>query len=89
MNEIDPTYLIAVRVWWAWCWRAVLLGFGMALLFGIAIGFAGAIIGLDKNVVTSVGGIAGFFIGLFFSIHVMKGMLSKNFGSFRVAVIKQ
>ncbi|QQG35305.1 MAG: hypothetical protein HYS17_07030 [Micavibrio aeruginosavorus] len=89
MNEIDPTFLIALRVWWAWCWRAILLALGAAFVFGFIVGLAGAAVGLDKNSITYIGGAGGFVLGLFFSVHVMKRILKKSFGHFRIALIRQ
>lgn len=89
MNEIDPTYLIATRVWWAWCWRAILLALGSSFLLGLVFGIIGNVVGLDKNTIASLGGIIGFFLGIFFSIFVMKKILCKSFGSFRITVMKQ
>lgn len=89
MNEIDSTFLIALRVWWAWCWRTMLLALGAAFLFGFIVGVVGTVAGLDKNSVTYLGGAGGFVLGLYFSVHVMKRILNKSFGGFRVALIKQ
>lgn len=88
MNEIQPTFAIAVQIWWAWTWRAVLVVLGVSILAGFVIGFIGAIIGAPKDGITAFSGLLGGVIGLYFSIKILKKILNKKFKTYRIALIR-
>lgn len=88
MREIEASWKEAFIVWWAYCWRTLVLalpaGWIMGILLGIAL--AQAEIPFEGNEIYAQ--VLGALIGTSISIWVLKYLLSKNFGSFRVAVLR-
>ncbi len=88
MHEV-PTDKLALQVWWAMVWRAMPL----ALLAGIAVGFLAGIAGSFMNIsVESVQGpltFLGFVLGLFITVKVIKHLMTKGFGVYRLAVVRK
>jgi len=84
--EIDPTWRIAARIWWAACWRGLIaLGFGTlaAAVFGAIAGSAGAPQGLVRMAAVPVAAV----IGLGLSVIPVRAILGKDFGAFRLVLV--
>jgi hypothetical protein len=89
--ELEVTWGRAIKVWWAYAWRnflaiiacliaATILGF----IAGLVMGAAGAAPSTIKVVTFPL----GFITGVAFSIIPMKLILGKNFGEFKLALVK-
>lgn len=84
---LEPTLEHALIIWWAWAWRAVLLIIGLGLVTGFAVGLVGALMGLPKETVSTMAGFAGFILGVGASVYVLKRILRKDFGDFRICLL--
>lgn len=89
--ELEITWGRVVKVWWSYLWRNLLAIIGAMLIGGILGGILGFILGAMsvsveniKLITAPIGGI----IGLLISIIPMKMILGKNFGEFRLVMIK-
>jgi len=94
MSEMDVTFGRALRIWWAFTWRAVLfsfvLGAAAGAIIGIVIPIVGPQLGLqDPNgTIQGVAQIVGGLLGIAMSIWAVKLSLSKrDFGGFRVVLV--
>lgn len=89
--EMDITWGRVIKVWWAYAWRnfltiiacvivATILGFIMGLVMGAA--------GAHPSTVKAVTVPVGFITGIAFSIIPIKMILGKDFGDFRLVLVK-
>lgn len=88
MEEIEVRWMHAVRLWWAWLWRTMLMALPVSMAAGFVIGFMLSVSG--KNVVDYevFFQLLGMAIWTYFSITVMKKILTMSFGDFRIALIR-
>lgn len=78
-NAIKPTLNHALRIWWAWYWRATLWAFGASFL----VGFAQGLLGIRGPYAEFIGAV----VGLVASVYILKIILRKTFEGFRVEVV--
>ena len=88
MQEVEVTFGRAAQIWWAWLWRSMLFTILFSFLSGFVIGMLGHLIGLDPKQMIPVNMLLGAVIGVIVSIWIMTKILKKNFGSFRIALVK-
>ena len=86
-GEIEVTYSLAFKVWWAIMWRTLPL----ALLAGVALGFvfgiASAVTGLMlPQYVHAMIGLCG---GMAVCLWVLKRLMTNGFGKYRLAVLEE
>ena len=89
--ELEVTWGRAIKVWWAYAWRnflaivaSVIAGAILGFIAGLIMGAIGAAPSTINIVTVPLGVIAG----LAFSIIPMKMILGKNFGEFKLVLIK-
>jgi len=90
--ELEVTWGRAIRVWWAYLWRSLLVGILGMIAGGIVGGIVGLIlgvIGVPINVIKIVCGTVGVLIGLPISIIPMKMVLGKDFGEFKLVLLQK
>lgn len=89
--ELEITWKRAVKVWWAYLWRSVLAALCAMLIGGLIGGIAGFIMGLmgasGESIQLLIAPI-GIVIGIGISIVPIKLILGKDFGEFRLVLIK-
>ena len=85
-QQIQPTYKIALKFWWAFFWRSALLGLVLSYLIGFIIGFYCGFKGipLPETLITVFSYLTGFFA----SIHFMKKLLNKKFKTFSIYTVE-
>jgi len=90
--ELEITWNRAVRVWWSYLWRN-LIAIVVAMLVGGLVGFIGGLVmgalGASIETVQFVTAPMGAIIGLLISIVPMKMILGKDFGEFRLVLLKK
>tara|TARA_B100001989_G_scaffold252821_1_gene236406 strand:- start:702 stop:971 length:270 start_codon:yes stop_codon:yes gene_type:complete len=89
MYTEEPTDLLALKVWWATVWRALPISFVAGAVVGAIIGIIVAIMGSSPEAVQAPAGLAGFLIGIFVMVKVIKRLMTNGFGEYRLAVIKK
>ncbi|MCJ8294649.1 MAG: hypothetical protein MJK15_09605 [Colwellia sp.] len=89
--ELEITWKRVIRIWWSFLWRnilailgAVVIGALVGFIFGLILGAIGVPVETIKMIVQPI----GFLIGLGISVIPLKMVLGKNFGEFRLVLIK-
>jgi len=89
--ELDVTWKRAIRVWWAYLWRSlivVIVGSVLAGIVGGIIGFIMSMMGADGDSISMLVMPIGMLIGILISIVPIKLILGKDFGEFRLVLIQ-
>ncbi|MFA6030816.1 MAG: hypothetical protein WC969_13240 [Elusimicrobiota bacterium] len=88
MERIEPTRALALKVWWAFMWRAVVFALLAGFVIGIAFGLFSAVFGLKPETIGGFAGLLGLVLGIGVSIEVMFRVLRKKFDGFELALLK-
>ena len=90
--QVQATWNMALKVWWSFAWRSILISFLVALGLGIIGGIIKVIIergfGVNATFVTTLMVLISFVIGLVVQIWVMKKVLNMKFSEFSVVTIE-
>jgi hypothetical protein len=89
--ELEVTWGRTIKVWWAYAWRnllALVIGVIAASILGFVVGFALGAAGVASSTIKAVTLPLGFIAGIAFSIIPMKLILGRNFGEFRLALVR-
>ena len=89
--ELEVTWNRAIRVWWSYLWRNLLAILAAMLLGGLAgffIGVVTGILGISTETTKLMATVVGAVIGLAISIVPIKLILGKDFGEFRLVLVK-
>lgn len=90
IHELESTMGLACRVWWAFTWRSVLLGLVCGALAGLVMGLITDILDFGKSPTLSMASsAAGLALGVCASIWVMRRLMVKGFGRFRLVVVEK
>lgn len=90
--ELEVTWGRAARVWWAYMWRNLIAIIGVVLLGALIGGILGVIMamaGASKETIQMVAAPIGWLLGLLISIVPMKMILGKDFGEFRLVLVRK
>ena len=87
--EMSPSWGLGLKVWWAWFWRTMILVFVLSIIIGIIVGVIGALIGLAQATISFSGGLFGLAIGLYLGPAILKRLMTKGFGRYRLAVMRK
>jgi ABC-type multidrug transport system permease subunit len=88
MEEVEVKWIHAIQVWWSWLWRTMVLVLPISFLVGIVAGFIMVALDIDIQANTIFLQLVGGGVGIYFSIRVMKKILSKSFNGYRIALVK-
>lgn len=91
--EVQATYGNALRIWWAWFWRQMLLMIPLVLVTAFVVGF---IVGMlfpagdgENSAAGFMGGLIGVVVSLGVQIFVIHRLMNKGFGRFRLALMEK
>jgi uncharacterized membrane protein AbrB (regulator of aidB expression) len=90
--ELEVTWNRALRVWWSWFWRSIVMTIAAmfcGFIAGAVLGVIGAILKLPIQAIQVGGGILGGAIGLVFTLFPIKMILGKDFGEFRLVLLSK
>ncbi len=87
MEEQEATWGVALKFWWAWIWRSTLVTAVIGGILGTILEKIGTSFG-----VSSLGGAliideTMYLVSIPVSIYIFKKVFTKDFGSFRIAII--
>lgn len=82
MREGDWTWGAATRVWWAFAWRAVLVGFFLAFIVGFLVGVMEGALGVGHHSVIVI--LAGMACEIPASVWAMRSALKQTYPGFRI-----
>jgi len=88
MERIEPTRQLALKVWWAFIWRAIVFAVLSGFLIGIVFGVLALVVRADPEAMSGVSGLLGLVLGIGVSVEVMFRVLKKKFDGFEVALIR-
>ena len=89
MERLEPTRALALKVWWAFMWRAVLGALAAGLLAGMGLGVVTAALGLrDVSALSGVVSLLGMAVGVGISAEVMYRLLKKQFKGFEIVLVR-
>jgi flagellar biosynthesis protein FliQ len=72
----------ATKIFWWWCWRALLSGILSGLVIGFSIGLIGAFLSVEQGTVIMISTFVGALWGFFVSIYFMKKLLETKLDKF-------
>lgn len=81
--EVEAGWFLAFRFWWAFTWRMFAFNTVIALVYTLAL----KVFGGKHEMLDAVLLIAFGFIFLAVEIWLMRGLLSRRFGRFRLVVL--
>ena len=88
--ELEVTWGRTARIWWALLWRGLIATICVVVVAGIiggAMGAIGFLMGVDEETLTVLAGIIGFAIGLLSQPVVIRMILNRDYGEFRLALV--
>ena len=89
MERLEPTRALALKVWWAFMWRALVGALAAGLLAGMVLGVVTAALGIrDVSALQGVVSLLGMGIGVGISAEVMYRILKKQFKGFEIVLMK-
>ncbi len=83
----EPTDLIALKLWWAMTWRTLPLALGAGMIVGMVIGAIVGVTGGRPEEVQGPAAFAGAVVGVFVTVKVLKWLMVKGFGQYKLVVI--
>ena len=84
---LEPTFGDALRVWWAWFWRSVLIMTAVGAIVGYLAAQAAMGLDIPQDTGVLVSSVAGGGLGCLGSVFVMKAILKKKFRKFTVRLV--
>ena len=90
--ELEVTWARATRIWWAYLWRSIVGAVVMSLIGGLVGGLLGYMMssfGAKTSTVQWVALPIGVILGVGMSILVVKRVLGKDFGEFRLLLVSK
>ncbi|MBI2362509.1 MAG: hypothetical protein HYV15_03900 [Elusimicrobia bacterium] len=89
MERLEPTRTLALKVWWAFIWRAVLGALAAGVLAGMVIGVLTTATGMtDNSALSGLVSLVGMVLGVGVSAEVMYRVLKKKFKGFEIALVR-
>lgn len=88
MKEIDLSFNIALRVWWSYTWRSVVIIFPTLFVIGA---IAGMIIGGTGGVVEDYAiliQVVATILGSILSFVIFRDVLNKRYKTFRLVIVE-
>ena len=86
-NFLEPSFGDALRVWWAWFWRSILIMSVVGAVVGYLAAKAAMALDIPQDTGVLVSGVAGGALGCLGSIYVMKAILKKTFRKFTIRLV--
>jgi len=87
LATIEPTWRIALRVWWSWQWRVFIAGFLLDLFVSFWIGAIGGAVGLHYRGALVARQISNVVVFTAVGLYFFKDVLDREFKGFRVCVL--
>lgn len=83
----EITDLLALKLWWAFTWRALSMAIISGIAVGIVIGLIAGVAGSSPEEMQGPSMIAGGFMGIFVSVKVFKYLMTRGFGQYKLVVV--
>lgn len=89
--ELEVTWEHVLRIWWALLWRGLLAALASvitSLILVVTLGFVLEFAGIPFHVMPFFSIPLGMCIGVLFALAPIKMILNKQFGKFKLVIIK-
>lgn len=90
MERLEVTRAVALKVWWAYTWRVMLILIAALIVLAVLLGLMAAALGLGERGINIVAKIAQAFwiIAIaVIAVEVMRRVLMLKFEDFEIAII--
>jgi ABC-type Fe3+ transport system permease subunit len=87
VSYLEPTFKRILKIWWSWLWRVCLWVFLTSFVYGFVLGFAGIWKSLSEAERFRGSFWAACVAGLVIQPLVLRKILKKDFGEFRVVLL--
>ncbi len=84
-----PSDKVALKIWWALSWRTLIMAFLVSFLASIIINAIAHMAGASPADVQVPAAIAGGLLGLYVSVKVIKYLMTKGFGDYRLVLVRK
>lgn len=88
--ELEVTWKMSLKIWWAYFWRTILGTLALVVVLFICnyfVNIVAVFLKLPPVFITIILGIITFTFSIAVSLIVVKQILNKNYGSFRLSVV--
>lgn len=89
MSPEVPDEKLALQVWWSISWRAIPISFIAGSLIGTIVGAIMGFMGASVQSVQTPAMIMGALVGIYVNVQVIKYLMTKGFGDYRLAVVRK
>ncbi len=89
MSPEVPNEKLALQVWWSISWRAIPLSFIAGSLIGGVLGAVLGSMGASVQSIQTPAMIMGALVGIYINVQVIKRLMTKGFGDYRLAVVRK
>lgn len=89
LQEQEATWGVILKFWWAWTWRSFVLAMLLSLVLGFVMGLFAKMIGIDMRSSILFVNLSSIVVSLPVTFYMLKKVFAKDFGSFRIAIIKK
>lgn len=89
MFEVEPTYRHVFQLWWAMLWRIIPLVMIGSFVLGFITAFISHIMDMDKNSMQTVSALVGGAWGLYVTLWVLRRLIIKGFGKYRLSIVEK
>jgi hypothetical protein len=87
-NIFAPSLRDAIRIWWCWFWKYLLVHFGGSFVAGLAVGIAGSQAGWTPETINAVAIAAGLVVSLAGGLLLLSVVLQQEFRHFRIRLLR-
>ncbi|MGH1376810.1 MAG: hypothetical protein ACRBCK_10730 [Alphaproteobacteria bacterium] len=89
MSPEVPTEKIALQTWWAITWRAIPFAFIASTVMGVLMGLFVKSLGGSPQSLQFPAVLAGSLVGIYINVQVIKRLMTKGFGDYRLIVMRK
>ncbi|HSR63343.1 MAG TPA: hypothetical protein VLN56_08060 [Gammaproteobacteria bacterium] len=86
MQELDVTWIRAIKVWWSMVWRVIAVSILAGIAISVVVGFIAGIFGYKEGVQV-ITQLLGIITGIPIGVWAVKVVLGMEYADFRVALL--
>ena len=87
-QALEPTWGIALKIWWWITWRSLLSSLVGGFLVGLVFGFFVALVKMDTATTQLFSMPIGGLVGITINVYFIKKVIGKKFRGFRLMLVK-
>lgn len=87
-QNIEPTWGMALKIWWWIGWRSLLTAILGAIILGFIVGIVLGLAGMNSAAIQIIGGLLGGVLGIGVNVYFTKKIIGKKFKNFSVVLLR-